>query len=62
MIEHPNRKKYAGQKMYVMDINNYIYLVPFVEDGNGIFLKTLFPSRKAMKKYKTGAYREKKEK
>jgi len=53
VIKHPNTEKYGNQKIYVVDLKGYCYLVPFVEtlDGN-IFLKTIFPSRKAVKEYK----------
>ncbi len=51
IIQHPNTKKYPEQKMYLIELNEYIYLVPFVEENNKIFLKTIFPSRKATKKY-----------
>ena len=50
-IEHPNKKKYTGQRMMVLNIEEYIYLVPYVESENEIFLKTIIPSRKATKKY-----------
>ena len=50
-IEHPKRGKYPNQKIFVVNINNYAYLVPFVEDEKKIFLKTIIPSRKATKKY-----------
>ncbi len=50
-INHPNKKKYPNQKMFVVEINHYVYLVPFVEEGKKIFLKTIIPSRKATKKY-----------
>ncbi|MGA2295999.1 MAG: toxin [FCB group bacterium] len=50
-IENPNQEKYTGQKMFVININEYIYLVPFVENETEIFLKTIMPSRKATKKY-----------
>lgn len=49
VVEHPNKKKYPKQKMYVIEIEAYVYLVPFVEEGDRIFLKTIFPSRKATK-------------
>ena len=49
-VDHPN-PNYKHQKMFVVEINEYIYLVPFVEKENGVFLKTIFPSRKATKKY-----------
>lgn len=51
IVEHPNQERYPGQNMYVIDINNYAYLVPYVESGDKIFLKTIIPSRKATKKY-----------
>ncbi len=51
IIIHPNIKKYPEQKMYVIEIDSYIYLVPFVKEKNQVFLKTIFPSRKATKKY-----------
>lgn len=50
-IEHPNQSKYEDQKFYVVDIDDYIYLIPFVRQGNKIFLKTIFPSRKHTKQY-----------
>jgi len=51
IIEHPNKRKYPNQKMYVIDYNNYYYLVPFAETDTEIFLKTIIPSRKTKKKY-----------
>ena len=50
-IEHPNKEKYASQQFYVVDVEGYIYLVPFVEHGKHIFLKTIFPSRKHTQRY-----------
>lgn len=49
---HPNQLKYSGQKIFVIEIKNYIYLVPYVETEDEIFLKTIIPSRKMSKKYK----------
>ena len=54
VIEHPNQEKYSHQKMYVVEINGYVYLVPFMKTGNKIFLKTIIPSRKAQKIYLEG--------
>lgn len=54
VLEHPNQGKYKGQKMFVVQIDDYVYLVPFVEDDKEIFLKTIIPSRKATKKYLKG--------
>ena len=51
-VPHPDKKKYPCQKMYVVNVKGYIYMVPYVEEKDGgIFLKTLYPSRKATKKY-----------
>jgi uncharacterized DUF497 family protein len=49
VMKHPNSKKYPQQEFYVIDVDGYAYLVPFVREGNKIFLKTIFPSRKATK-------------
>jgi len=46
--------KYHHQKVYVMNINNYVYVVPFVETKNEIFLKTIIPTRKLTKIYLGG--------
>ncbi len=52
ILEHPNQEKYTDQKIYVVSVKEYVYLVPFVVDADGnIFLKTIIPSRKAKKKY-----------
>jgi uncharacterized DUF497 family protein len=51
VINHKNKEKYPNQKMFIIEINKYAYLVPFVEDSEKIFLKTIIPSRKATKKY-----------
>lgn len=45
---HPNTEKYPNQKIIVVEIHNYTYCVPYVENGDVIFLKTIFPSRKFM--------------
>ena len=51
IVEHPNQGKYSGQRMFIVNINNYAYLIPFVENEKEVFLKTIIPSRKATKKY-----------
>ena len=51
IVEHPNQEKYKGQKIFIINIHNYAYLVPFIENEEGIFLKTIIPSRKATEKY-----------
>ena len=55
VLEHPDQEKYEGQKIFVVQIDNYVYLVPFIEDEHEIFLKTIIPSRKATKKYLKGS-------
>jgi len=51
IIEQTNKAKYPNQKIIVVNINEYAYLVPFVEDEEKIFLKTIIPSHKATRKY-----------
>lgn len=51
IIEHPNKGKYRNQRIFVVNIQNYVYLIPYVEDNEKYFLKTIFPSRKMTKKY-----------
>ncbi|NOR64647.1 MAG: toxin [Candidatus Scalindua sp.] len=51
VIKHPNPSKYPNQRMFILDIGNYAYLVLFVETETEIFLKTIIPSRKATRKY-----------
>lgn len=53
VIDHPNKEKYKNQKMFIIEINNYAYLVPYVETEEKFFLKTIFPNREATKKYIT---------
>ena len=48
---HPNQSKYPGQKIMVLSLNNYTYLVPYAENDEELFLKTIIPSRQARKKY-----------
>ena len=51
IYDHPNTKKYSNQKVSVVLIEDYAYLVPYVENKDQIFLKTIIPSRKATKQY-----------
>jgi uncharacterized DUF497 family protein len=51
MFEHPNHERYPGQKVSVVIVDGYAYLVPFVESAEGVFLKTIIPSRKATRQY-----------
>ena len=52
--EHPNREKYPNQRIFVLDLGDYVYLVPFVENDKEIFLKTIIPSRKAKRELEDG--------
>ncbi len=51
IVNPPNQDKYPGQKIPTVKIGNYAYLVPYVQEGDEIFLKTITPSRKAKNKY-----------
>jgi uncharacterized DUF497 family protein len=50
-IKHPNDKEYPNQRIYIVNIVDYAYLVPYVESEDEVFLKTIIPSRKATRKY-----------
>ena len=50
-LDHPNQDRYPGQQIHVIAIEEYVYLVPFVESEEEVFLKTIVPSRKATKSY-----------
>ena len=54
IVPHPNQRKYPHQRMFIIDIDNYAYLVPFIEQDEVVYLKTIIPSRKATRKYLTG--------
>ena len=53
VVEHPNQERYPGQSIYLVEIDEYIHLVPFVIEADGTrFLKTVIPSRKATRDYR----------
>ena len=54
LLEHPNRQRYPGQRILVVAVDDYAYLVPLVEQEEEVFLKTIIPSRKATRKYMGG--------
>ena len=54
IVTHPNKKKYPNQKMLIVKVNDYAYLVPFVQTEKEVFLKTIIPSRKATHEYLRG--------
>ena len=51
VLDHPNIDQYPNQRMFVVRIRRYAYLVPFVETKQEVFLKTIIPSRKATRIY-----------
>ncbi len=54
ILTHPNPNRYPSQSVYVVRLEDYVYIVPFVEDETKIFLKTIYPSRKLTKLYLKG--------
>ena len=53
VIKHPNQTRYPGQMIYAIEIEDYVYLVPFIETADEVFLKTIIPSRKATQRYRS---------
>ena len=51
IVKHPNHKRYPHQKMLVVRLRDYVYLISYVEERHYIFLKTIIPSRKAVEFY-----------
>ena len=51
ILAHPNQAKYPHQRILVVAADNYVYLVPFLDDKDCYFLKTIIPSRKATRDY-----------
>ena len=54
ILTHPNQDRYRGQRIFVVNVGGYAYLVPFVETENEVVLMTIIPSRKATKRYFQG--------
>lgn len=54
IIRHPNQSKYPNQRIYILLIHDYIYLVPFVDSDDEGFLKTIIPSRRFAKLHREG--------
>ena len=50
-IEHPSIERYPNQRIFIVNVEGYVHLVPFVETEDTIFLKTIIPSRKMTKLY-----------
>ena len=53
IADHPDQENYPGQRIYFVIVEEYVHLVPHVVEEDYIFLKTIIPSRKATRAYKT---------
>ena len=51
VIRHPNQERYPGQNMMVINVDGYVWLIPYVKQAGVRFLKTIIPSRKATREY-----------
>jgi len=51
IYEHPNQLRYPGQRISVVLVDGYAYLVPFIENDEEIFMKTIIPRRKATRRF-----------
>ena len=51
IVEHPHPERHQQQRMFIVEMHRYAYLVPFLETADDILLKTVIPSRKATKQY-----------
>ena len=49
--QHPNQQAHPGQRIMVIGVANYAYLIPYIENEEELFLKTIIPSRKATQRY-----------
>jgi len=60
ILEHPHQQRYPAQRIFIVNVDDYAYIVPFIEDEKTIFLKTIIPSRKMTRKYLGGKRHENK--
>jgi|ERR1035437_984726 uncharacterized DUF497 family protein len=51
ILDHPSKARYPNQKILIVAFDGYVYLVPFIEEADHFFLKTVIPSRKATRDY-----------
>lgn len=58
ILENPNQEKYKGQRIFVVEVEGYVYLVPFDETEKEVALKTIIPSRKATRQYLQGGKKD----
>ncbi len=54
VLEHPDKERYPGQLLYEVDVDGYVHVVPVVRQGRTLYLKTIYPSRKATRKRMKG--------
>jgi uncharacterized DUF497 family protein len=54
VLEHPNAEGYPNQLLYEVDVDGYVHVVPVVDEGRILFLKTIYPSRRATRKRRKG--------
>jgi hypothetical protein len=54
VLEHPNVERYPNQFLYEVDVDGYVHVVPVVREGSILLLKTIYPSRKATRRYRRG--------
>jgi uncharacterized DUF497 family protein len=53
VLEHPNQDKYPGQRISMVQVDDDVYAVPFIETETEIFLKTIIPSLKAKRQFRS---------
>ena len=56
VFDHPNQTRYPGQMIYAIEIEDCVYLVPFVETADEVFLKTIIPSSNATQRYRSASH------
>ena len=57
-MDHPNRRRYGNQKIWVVKVRGYAHLVPFVESESEISPTTIMPSRRATRQFLSEAEEE----
>ena len=54
VLEHPDKERHPNQLLYEVEVDGYVHVVPVVKEGKTLFLKTIYPSRKATRKRTKG--------
>lgn len=57
IIDHPNKTKYPHQQIYLVEIDGYVYQIPFEKINHKCVLKTIYPSRKLTRLYQEKLHR-----